>query len=130
MSQENVEIVRRAFEAFAEDDLGGMLDLVADDLITIRPDPDGATYHGKEGFLQATADWIEGFQDWTATPRQFIDANDYVLVSVHQTARGEGSGVPVESEFWFLFFVRETKIAQVSFHPREAEAFRLAGLER
>ena len=130
MSQENVEIVRRAFEAFAEDDLGGMLDLVADDLITIRPDPDGATYHGKEGFLQATADWIEGFQDWTATPRQFIDANDHVLVSVHQTARGEGSGVPVESEFWFLFLVRETKIAQVSFHPREAEAFRLAGLER
>jgi ketosteroid isomerase-like protein len=128
MSQENVEIVRGAFEAFARDDLSGMLDYVADDLITIRPDPDRAIYHGKEGFLQATADWIEGFQDWTATPNRFIDADDHVLVSVHQRARGEGSGVPVESDFWFVFLVREAQIAKLSFHANEPEALKVAGL--
>src|SRR5215207_9836227 len=128
MSQENVEIVRRAFQAFEEGNVSGMLELMADDLITYRPDPDRATYHGKEGFFQATADWIEGFQDWTATPGQFIDAEDHVLVSVRQTARGEGSGVPVERDFWFAFTVRRGKIARVSFHARKSEALKAAGL--
>ena len=50
MSQENVELVRGGFDAFQEGDLSRMLDLMADDLVTYRADPDDATYHGKEGF--------------------------------------------------------------------------------
>ena len=50
----------------------------------------GATYHGKEGFFQATADWIEGFEEWTATPEGFIDAGDYVLVRVAPDGTREG----------------------------------------
>jgi ketosteroid isomerase-like protein len=130
MSQENVEIVRRAFDAFEEGNVSGMLALMADDLITHRPDPDRATCHGKDGFLQATADWIEGFQDWTAIPEQFIDAEDQVLVCVRQTARGEVSGVPVESEFWFVFTLRGGEIARLSFHSSKPEALEAAGLQR
>jgi ketosteroid isomerase-like protein len=52
MSQENVEIVRGAFDAFQEGDFSRITDLMADDLVTYRADPDGATYHGKEGFLR------------------------------------------------------------------------------
>jgi ketosteroid isomerase-like protein len=44
MSQENVELVRRGFAAFEQGDLGGMLDLLVDDLVTYRSDPDHATY--------------------------------------------------------------------------------------
>ena len=128
MSQENVEIVRRSFDAFKEGNVSGMLELMTDDLITHRSDPDGATYHGKEGFFQATADWIEGFEEWTATPEGFIDAGDYVLVRVLQTARGKESGVPVESDFWFVFGLREGKIARLSFYVRESEALEAAGL--
>ena len=50
MSQGNIELVRGGFDAFQEGNLSGMLDLMADDLVTYRADPDGATYHGKEGF--------------------------------------------------------------------------------
>jgi ketosteroid isomerase-like protein len=128
MSEENVEVVRGGFDAFQEGNLNQMLDLMADDLITHRVEPDDAIYHGKEGFLQATTDWIEGFEDWTVTPREFIDGGDSVLVRVHQTARGQKSGVPVESNIWFVFGIRERKIARVSFHLREAEALEAAGL--
>ena len=103
MSEANVEIVRRSFDAFKEGNVSGMLELMADDLITHRSDPDGATYHGKEGFFQATADWIEDWE-WTATtPRGSSTRATHVLVRVLQTARGKGSGVPVESDFWFVF---------------------------
>jgi ketosteroid isomerase-like protein len=91
-------------------------------------EPDNAIYHGKEGFLQGTADWIEGFEEWTVTPREFIDRGDSVVVRVHQTARGERSGVPGEGDIWFVFEVRERKIARLSFHLREAAALQAAGL--
>jgi ketosteroid isomerase-like protein len=128
MSQENVEIVRSAFAAFEQGNVSEMLELVADNLITHRVEPDDAIYHGKEGFLQATTDWIEGFEDWTVTPKEFIEGEDSVLVRVHQTALGEKSGVPVESNIWFVFEIRGRKIARLSFHVREAEALEAAGL--
>jgi ketosteroid isomerase-like protein len=37
MSRENVELVRGGFDAFQEGDLSQMLDLMADDLVTIDP---------------------------------------------------------------------------------------------
>ena len=97
MSQENVEIVRRAFAAYDKGDMSEMLELMADDMTTHRMDPDGATYHGQEGFFKATADWTEDFEDWSASPEKFVDAGGHVLVRVHQTARGATSGVPVET---------------------------------
>jgi uncharacterized protein len=128
MSQENVEIVRGAFDAFQEGDVGQMLDLMADDLITYRADPDGATYHGKEGFLQATADWTEDFSEWSVIPEEFIDAGDRVLVRVRQMARGEASGIPVEGEFWFVFEIRGRRVVELSFYVRRGEALEAAGL--
>ena len=128
MSQENVEIVRGAFAAFQQGDLSRMLDLMADDFVTHRVHPYDAIYYGKEGFLKATADWTEGFQDWTATAEEFIDAGDFVVARVRQTGRVEGSDVAVESDFWFAFTLRGGKIARVSFHPRRAEALEAAGL--
>ena len=127
MSQENVEIVRSAFVAFERGEIGEMLESMADDLTTHRVDPDDAIYHGKEGFLQATADWIEGFEEWTVTPEEFIESGESVVVRVHQTARGETSGVAVENQMWFVFDLRGGKVARVSFHLREAEAHEAVG---
>jgi ketosteroid isomerase-like protein len=128
MSQENVEIVRGGFDAFQEGNLSRMLDLMADDLVTYRAEPDGATYHGREGFLDATADWTEDFSEWLVIPEDYIDAGDRVLVRVRQMARGEASGIPVEGEFWFVFELRGKRIVKLSFYLRRAEALEAAGL--
>jgi uncharacterized protein len=128
MSQENVELVRGGFDAFQQGDLSRMLDLMADDLVTYRADPDGATYHGKEGFLRATADWTEDFDEWSVIPEEFIDAGDGVLVRVRQIARGAASGIPVEGEFWFVCEMRGRKVAKVSFYVRRGEALEAVGL--
>jgi ketosteroid isomerase-like protein len=128
MSQENVEIVERAFDLWERGEVTALLDLMADDLVTYRVDPDGATYHGKEGFFQATAEWIEGFSEWSVRPDEFFDAGDQVIVRVRQSARGEASGIPVEEDFWFVLAVRNGKIAKLSFYSRELEALEAAGL--
>src|SRR5918995_5582715 len=128
MSKENVELVRGGFTAFQDGDVSRMLDLMADDLVTYRSDPDGATYHGKEGFLNATADWTEDFSEWSAIPEEFIDAGDRVLVRVRQMARGMASGIPVEGEFWFVFEMSGRRVAKLSFYVRPGEALEAAGL--
>ena len=128
MSQENVALVRSGFSAFEEGDVSRMLDLMVDDLVTYRADPDGATYHGKEGFLEATADWTEGFSEWAVVPEKFIDAGDFVLVHVRQIVRGETSGISVEGAFWFVFEVHDARVTRLSFYVREIEALEAVGL--
>src|SRR5215218_8488817 len=103
MSQENIELIGAGFAAFERGDLSQMLDLMADDLVTYRADPDGATFHGKEGFFEATAEWTEGFSDWSVVLEELIDAGDFAVARVRQIARGEGSGISVEGAFWFVF---------------------------
>jgi ketosteroid isomerase-like protein len=128
MSQENVEIVRRGFAAFEQGDLGGLLDLLADDLVTYRSDPDGATYHGKEGFLQMAIDWSEGFSEWSFVGERFIEAGDSVVAEVRQFVQSQSSGASVEEEFWFVFEVRGATISKVSAYLRRADALEAVGL--
>ena len=76
MSQENVEIVRRAYEAFERGDLSAALEAFSPDLVTYiaPPIPVAGTYHGPEGFLQVTLDWAEGFDEVVMTGEEFFDA--------------------------------------------------------
>jgi ketosteroid isomerase-like protein len=76
MSQENLEIVRRSFEAFQRGGPDAMLDLFSDDVITYRADPDGATFDGKAGFRDAAADWTEDFSEWQVLPQEFTDLGE------------------------------------------------------
>ena len=128
MSQENVELIRQGFAAFEQGDMSQLLNLMADDVLTYRADPDRATYHGKEGFLEATADWSEGFSEWSVVPEEFIDAGNFALARVRQIARGETSGIPVEGEFWFAFEIRGTKVSKLSFYTSRADALEAVGL--
>jgi ketosteroid isomerase-like protein len=129
MSQTNVELVRRAYEAYDRGDLAGMLHDVHPDVVTYREDPDAATYHGPEGILQVLADWTEGFDDFSMTTGEFIDANDsQVIVEVHQHAVGARSGVPIEADFWFVHTIRGQRIVRLDAYPRKAQALEAAGL--
>ena len=62
MSQENVALVRSGFSAFEQGDVGRLLDLMADDMVTYRADPDGATYHGKDGFLDDIKSKVDDYK--------------------------------------------------------------------
>jgi len=128
MSQENVEIVRRAWEAWERGDLTGWLDLVSDDLVTRRVGLDNATFHGKEGFLEQASEWSEGFVEWSVAAEEFIDAGDQVVARNHQAARGEASGAPIEMDFWFVYTISQGKIARVDMFVNKREAHEAAGL--
>jgi ketosteroid isomerase-like protein len=128
MSQENVELVRRGYEALNRGDLGLLLDQLDDDVVTYRGTPLGDTFYGKEGYLTAAADWVEDFAEWSITPEDFIDAGDHVVVRVAQEARGDHSGVRVTAVYWFVHTVREGQIVRFGMFVTKDEALEAAGL--
>ena len=128
MSQEGVEIVRQAARAWESRGLGRLMELTSDDLVTYRDQPDGATLHGKDSFIEFTLDWIEGFDEWLATTEEIIDAGDHVMARIHQSARGKASGVPLEEDWWFVYGFEGGKVARVEMYRSHEKALEAAGL--
>ena len=125
-----MEVVRRAYEAFAEGDLAAVLSEFAPDVVsyTAAPLPDPAEYHGHEGLLQWMGNWTEEFDEFAMEVEEYTDAGDDVVVQAYQRVTGAGSGVPAGRRFWFLHTVREDKITRIGVYATEAEALEAVGL--
>jgi ketosteroid isomerase-like protein len=129
MSQENVEVVRRSNEALESGDISGAMKAVDPDLVTHRVYPDGRTFHGREGFLGAVADWVESFAEYGFTGEQYLDAGDCVLVRFRQWGRGETSSIAVEGPVWVLYTLSAGTITRLDIYNDEGQALEAAGLE-
>jgi ketosteroid isomerase-like protein len=98
MSQENIEIVRDALEAFNRRDIDGLLEM-ADPEIEWRPPaelPGSRVYHGHDGVRQSVDDMLDAFGDLSAEPERFIDAGDRVIALYWWRGRGSTSGISVD----------------------------------
>ncbi len=131
MSKENVEIVRRGYEAYERGDLPALIAQLDSGLVTYRapPFPDAGTYHAPEGMMRALLDWAQDFDEFAMTGEEFIDAPpNQVLVRVHQRGSGIQSGAAVEGDFWFVHTVRGGKWTRVDMYMRNDQALEAAGL--
>jgi ketosteroid isomerase-like protein len=128
MSQENVEIVRRGWEAYERGDLSAGLANISPDVVTHVAPPVSGVYQGREGLLQALLDWAEGFDELVITPEEYIDAGEQVVVRTRQRARGNESGVPVEADVWYVNTVRAGKLVRLGIFVNREEALEAAGL--
>jgi ketosteroid isomerase-like protein len=131
MSQENVEIVRSAFQAFEQGDMEAVLRLCDENIeITQAPELLGVprNQHGHAGVLEAFAIWPDLWDDYQIEILRLADIGDHVIVTTINRGRGKDSGVPVEMPFAFLFSVRAGKIAEWRLSMREEQALEAAGL--
>ena len=104
MSQENVEIVRRAYELFNDGGVqacieGGVLspDLVID--ASPASFPGIGAYHGYDGMRKLfDDDWFAAFplDEWEHEVEEMVDGGGQVVVVTTQRGRGAGSGASVE----------------------------------
>jgi ketosteroid isomerase-like protein len=131
VSEENVEIVRRGFEAWDQGDLGAHLRLVHEDVVCRRAGAvalDTHTYHGLEGYLKFASEWFEPYDDLQLRPSQYIDAGDKVVVECPQEGHLVGSDQLMKGTFWFLLTILDAKVIRFEAYGGRGEALEAAGL--
>ena len=131
MSQENLELVQTAFQAFGEGDIEAVLRLCDENIqITQAPELLGATQnqHGHAGVLEAFAIWPDLWDDYYVEILRLIDVGDLVMAATINRGRGKDSGVPVEMPFWFVFLMRDGRIVEWRLFMREEQALEAMGM--
>ena len=131
MSRENVEIVRRAYDAFSRGDLDAAVEDMAPDCeyVATGTIPGlGGVYRGPEGFRRFLSWIFDEFDDARVEIDELIEAEDGVLASVTNRGRGKQSGAETSWHVWQLWTVRDGKVVHGQGFTSEAEALEAVGL--
>jgi ketosteroid isomerase-like protein len=131
MSQENVEIVRGAFEAFNRDGPEAALAAFAPDVEwhDLPDQPDAEVHHGQAGVLSAIEQFFGGFEDYDVNLDEIIDHGEQVVVCVRTIGRGRASGARFEQRpAGGVWTVRNGLVVRVVWFETRREAVEAAGL--
>jgi ketosteroid isomerase-like protein len=136
MSRENVEIVRRVYDAAAARDAATVLELY-DPEVELDPSRLGIAglaggaqdvYRGHDGLRRFFRDWHEAWEQVEYDYEVLIDAGEQIIAVVTRHGRGRSSGVEVELPLALVWTLRDSKIVRVVWFPTRAEALEAVGL--
>ena len=130
MSQENVDVVRSVYEAWARDDLPGPAHLFDAQIEYVNPPEavEPGTRYGLAAFSRAVRDAFEGWETWQIEPERFIPAGERVAVVVRYRAHWRASGVDVGAHESALWTVRDGKVVRYEWFHGPNDALEAAGL--
>jgi ketosteroid isomerase-like protein len=125
MSEENVQLVRRIYDAWDSDQ--SAREFISADVEYVNPTyaVEGGVRQGRKSFSLVR----DTYEDFKIRVERFIDAGgDHVVVLAHYTASGRGSGVPLEGEHGYVWTVRDGQAVRFRWFSSHAEALDAAGL--
>lgn len=125
MSQENVELIRRIYDAWGREE--SARDFIADDVEYVNPSyaVEPGTRRGRRSFAVVR----DTYADFAPRVERLIDAGgDEVVLLARYTASGRGSGVPVEGEHGYVWTVRDGLAVRFQWFHSHREALEAARL--
>ena len=135
MSRRNVELLRRANEAFNRGDFDGFFAHCGDDLevedLNNAPDVARVTY-GKQEARAVFVSWTEAFDDFRGEIQEYIDVDDrYVACVVRYRGTQRETGLVVDSKAIDLWEVRDDKLVRGTIgYPDLKAALEAVGLRK
>jgi ketosteroid isomerase-like protein len=127
MSQENVEVVRRLYEAFLRGDQSAIVAGLHPE-IEWRSIEDTETRHGHDGVATSVAGWLETWEEHDLKPEEYLDAGDQVVVTTRLRGRGRQSGATVETRYFAVWQLRDGQAVAYREYPSKPVALEAAGL--
>jgi ketosteroid isomerase-like protein len=130
MSQENVEIMRRFFDAFERDGLDGVLRQLHPEIewTTTGAFLEAATYRGHEEVRGYLGSMLSEFENPRVVAEELIEAGDQAVTSWRFSGQGKQSGAAVELALTSVSSLRDGKIVRIRNYPHKAEALEAVGL--
>jgi len=133
MSQENVELFRRALEAFNRRDLDALLEQLDPEAewhpgVQSSLEGETTTFRGQEEVRKGLQGLIDAFEDLYLEVSEMRDLGDRVLAMGRLQAHGTESGVEIESPWAYLVEFRSGKAIWVRAFLDRKEALDAAGL--
>ena len=135
MAQENVETVRRIYDAWVAEDYDAVFQAY-DEEIRLNPDPDatwvgiGDDYRGHSGVRRYMRAVYEAFEEYRPEVEELRDVGEgRVLTLAIEHGRGRGSGAQVEAQRTaHLWTLRDGRAIQVDLFLDRSRAFEAVGL--
>jgi ketosteroid isomerase-like protein len=133
MSQENVELVRRAVEAFNRRDVAALADYSHEELefvsVLAAVDGEAAEFRGRETWVNYFAVMDETWDGWQVADLQVWDAgDDRVAAILHMRGTGKQSGAPIHQEVGIAYRIRAGKLWRMRSYSDPSEALEAVGL--
>ena len=132
MSEENVEIVRRGYAAFAEKGVEGVIPFFTEDAViySIPEWPDDPEYHGHDGIRKLTQQWTENFDAFGFDISELRDGGDTVIALYELVGETKGSAMPMRMQIGAVSEFRDGRIDRQRLFSSWEGALEAAGLSR
>ena len=121
------DAVRRFCEAFEADD-DAFRQALDPEIEWCPIDENRVALHGIGAALRNRNAWLETWDEHRLDVDEVVEDGDSVVVLVHITAQGKGSGAMADIRFYAQFRVRDGKVAYIYDHEDRAGALEAAGL--
>lgn len=130
VSEADIERLRQAYAAFNADGVPALLERLAPNIHVQdrESQPDRETYHGLEELEGMFQSIMEVFEHLVYEPEELTAYGDQVVVIVHQSARGRGSGAQVECHLAHVWRMRDGAVVGLRFFGSREKA--LAAVRR
>jgi ketosteroid isomerase-like protein len=131
VTSDNVEIVRRGFEALREGGVEALIELVDPEFEVTTPpslasEPD--TYRGPEGIRRYFDSFYEAMDEISFEPHSFEAVDDRVVAEFTLRARGRTTGLEFSQHAYLVWTLRDGKAVRLEVYPELAEALEAARL--
>jgi ketosteroid isomerase-like protein len=131
MSQRNVEIVRRLFDAISRGDVDTVAELATEDFEADWSNSRGllsGVHRGRDEARESLKAFLEPWESLRWDPEELIELEgDRVLAVSRIRMRGRGSGVEVSAAGASIWTIRDGKAADMKLYQSKAEALEAAG---
>ena len=134
MPQENVEILRAAFEAWNAGDMEALFAHFHPELVyhPRADEPDPSPHVGRDAYERLANGFADSFSEVTYEVLELIDAGDYVIIStvLHAVPRGQGSAsaAGVSDTYVFVNKQRDGLVVEGWEYKTEREALKVVGM--
>jgi|SRR5215211_2955760 len=129
MSQENVEIVRRMYDAANRNDWDAAFrDVHPEAEATFQRGPNAGTHKGRERLQAILLDQRAAFDSWIMEPLEVHERGEQVVAIVRSRLRPKGSSAEFEFRNGHIWTVRDGTILSMVGFPSPEEALEAAGL--